>query len=152
MEGLDRLALLVGLAQLVVSNAIVFDDEAMTEHGGPTELAHEWASELLERVTQDDHLGLCAQLVEEYLRSVEWFEARDDVFDQRHRQAVLLENVQAVPHQYVVVGFVPGGPCEGFEAGSFSDGDPHLGDEYPFEVERDECLLHRPDSISLTRG
>ena len=123
----------------------------MAEHGGPAELAHKRTSELLERVTQNDHLCLCSQFVEELLRSVEWRKARDDVLDERHRQAVLLENVQAIPHQDVVVGLVASGSRQRFKAGSFGDGNPHLWDEDAFKVESDECLLHGHDSISSTR-
>ena len=64
-EGLDRRPLLVGHPQPVAGDAAVGDLEAMAQQGGPSELTHQRARELLEGVGEDDHLGALPQPGEE---------------------------------------------------------------------------------------
>ena len=116
------------------------DDEPMTHHGGATELGHQRIGELLEGVAQDDHLVSGAKPVEELSGALERSEPGDHHLDHRHREAVLVEAVEATPHQHVVVGLVPRGPREGLDPGAFGDRDPDLGDQHPLEVEGDDPL------------
>jgi len=80
LEGLDRATLLVVEAQLVVDDAIVLHDEAVTYEGRHAEMAHQRPAELFECVGQNDHLGDRSQLVEEFSGAVEGGESRNHLF------------------------------------------------------------------------
>ncbi len=65
-------------------------------------------------------------------------------------EAVLVEEVEPVPHEDVVVGLVPRRAAQGVDAGALGDGDPDLGDEDALEVEHDDGLaLGRHGRVSL---
>ena len=138
--------LLVGLAESVVHDPVVVHDEPMAEHGRESELAHQRAGELFERVRQQNDLRLVTQLVEEGASAIERHEPGDDVLDQRHREPVLGEQVEAIPHEHVVVRFVTCGAPQPVDPGALRDRDPDLGDEHAFDIERHDRLagvVHR---------
>ena len=91
--------------------------------------------ELFEGVREEDDLGLGPQLVEELAGAGERDEAADDLGDQRHRQVVRCQQVEAVSHQRVVVGFVARRAAQPVDPGAFGDGDPDLRHEYPLDIE-----------------
>ncbi len=51
---------------------------------------------------------------------------------------MLVQQVEAVAHQLVVVGFVARGARERLDSGLLGERDPDFGDEDPFEVEADD--------------
>ena len=75
-ERLDGVPLLVGLAEPIVDDPVVGDDEPVAQDRRHAELAHERRGELLERVGEDHHLRPAAQLVEELARAGERCRAR----------------------------------------------------------------------------
>ena len=121
----------------------------MAEHGRESELAHQGTGELFERVRQQDDLCLVTQLVEEGASTIEWYEPGDDVLDQRHRESVFGEQVEAIPHEHVVVRLVTGGAPQPFDPRALRNRDPDLGDEHAFDIERHDRLagvVHAPVS------
>ena len=78
-------------------------------------------------IVQTSPLKLRFRLPERYLASVR-----------------LGQEVEAVPHQDVVVRLVPGGAAQPVDAGALGDGDPDLRDEDTLEVEGDDGLLRLP--------
>ena len=112
----------------------------MAKQCRPGELAHERVRELLEGVGEDQHLRAAAQFVEELARSGHWLELGDDCGDVGQPQSVLVEDGEAPAHQHVVVGLVASSALQRFDAGSFGDGDPDLGDQNSLQVEGDDRL------------
>ena len=68
MQRADRGQLRLIAAHAVAGDgAVVSDFQRVAEDGRPAELLHDGLGELLERVADDDHLGLRAQVVQELL-------------------------------------------------------------------------------------
>ncbi len=136
MEGLDRAALVVGQADLVVDDPPrVVRLESVAEEGGMAELSHQRRGELVEGVGEDHHLEALAQPVEEVGGAVQGAHAGDHLLDVAQSEAVLGQDCEAALHQDVVVGLVAGGAAQRVDAGALGDVDPDLGDEDPLEVE-----------------
>lgn len=142
LEGFDGVALLVGEAELVTGDAVVFDDQAVAEERRPVELADERDGELLEGVGEDDELDAAAEGVEEIDGAGERGKGADDLLDFGEGDAVAIEDIDTVAHQLVVIGFVTRGAAELGDAGAFGDGDPDFGREDALHVEGDDALFH----------
>ena len=139
LEALDRLALLVGHAQVVVhQDALGVGLEAVAEQRRQAELLHQRLGELVEGVGEDHHLVGVAQRVEEFARALHRPHAGDDLLDVGQAELLLRQDVQAVLHQGVVVGLVAGGAAQLGDAGTLGEFDPDFGDEHTFEVETDD--------------
>jgi len=132
----DRLPLGVLLAQLIVHHAVgLVGDQAMAEQRREAQLAHQRLGELVEGVGQDHHLETLAQPVDELRRAFQRLQRCDDLLDIGELQAVLVEDAQALLHQYVIVGNVPCGRPERFDSGGLGKGDPDFRNQHTFQVE-----------------
>src|SRR5674476_1083357 len=81
IQGLQRgdgFLLLVWLAQLIASDAVVLDDEAMAKKRRPVELLHQRLRELFKRVGQYDDLHERAKFVQKFLAAGQRLERADD--------------------------------------------------------------------------
>ena len=63
-------------------------------------------------------------------------------FDPKLIEPYIIKDPQALLHQHVVVGNVPGGRLERLDAGFFREGDPDFRNQYAFQVETRD--FHRP--------
>ena len=104
-------------------------------------MPHQGRSELLERVTEDDHLRAFAKFVQKRAGARHRLQAGDHVADRAHQQSVFGQQREAALHQDVVVRLVAGGPAEGLDTGSFGDGNPDLWYQYALQIEGDDGLL-----------
>ena len=111
------------------------DDEVVAQDGRLAELGHERPGELGERVGEQHDLCPGPQLVEELGRARQRRQLGDDLGDRRHAEPVALEQVEAVPHQDVVVGLVARRAAQLLDAGALGDGDPDLGQQDALDVE-----------------
>ncbi|MNP26262.1 hypothetical protein D3C76_1191070 [compost metagenome] len=107
----------------------------MAEQGREAQLAHQRLGELIEGVRQDHHLEALAQPVDELDGAIERLERGDHFLNVGELQAVLVENSQALLHQHVVVGNVPGSGPEGFDPGFFGEGDPDFRNQHTFKIQ-----------------
>ena len=107
----------------------------MTEQGREAQLTHQRLGKLIERIRQDRHLKALAQPVDELDSAVQRLERGDHFLDIGEFQAMLVEDPQALLHQHVVVGNVPGGGPEGFDPGFFGERDPDFRDQHTFQIQ-----------------
>ncbi|MCY1418342.1 hypothetical protein D9M71_338980 [compost metagenome] len=136
LEGQHRLALGVLLAQLIAGHPTAFvGDQAMAQQRREPQLAHQRLGELVEGVGKNHHLESLAQPVDELDGAVEGLEGGNHFLDVGKLQAMFIENAQALLHQHVVVGNIPGGCPERFDSGFLCEGDPDFRDQYAFQVE-----------------
>ena len=140
MEGLNGLALLVRLAQSIVDDVVVGNNQLMAEDGRPIELPHEGLSKFFEGVAENDHLGMGSKVCKKVVGPRKGSETGNDVLNQRHCETVFFEKPKAVSHQNVVIRFIAGRAQQPVNAGLLSNGNPDLRDQHSFEVERDDCL------------
>lgn len=139
-QGLDGFAFLVVESQFEIDDAVVVNYQSVADQRGHSEMSHQRATELLERVGQDEDLGEFSQSTEEFGCSRKRRQTGDHAFDFRHGQAVGVEDLESTAHQLVVVGFVAGGPAQLWYAGLFGNCYPNFGNEHPFEIQRDDGL------------
>ena len=93
-----------------------------------------------------------AELVEERLRPRQGAEPVDHLGHQRHRQVVLVEEAEPVPHEDVVVRLLARRAAQGVDPGALGDRDPDLGDEHALEVEgHDRLSLGHHDTLGVPR-
>src|SRR5690606_38501028 len=143
--GDDRLALGILLAQLVAHHAIgLVDHQLVTQQGREAQLAHKRLGELVEGVRQDHHLEAFAQPVYELDGAIERLEGSDDFLDVAQLQAVLVKDAQALLHQHVIVGNVPGGRLQRLDTGFFRKRDPDFRNQNTFQVETSDLHENPP--------
>ena len=138
-----RPLLLFGDAQLVIDDAIVLDHKPVAQQGGPAKLAEQGRGELLEGVRQNDHLDERAEFVEELLAAGQRVERADDVLDVGQLQSVPVEQVQAPPHQLVVVRLVPGGEAQAVDPGLLGHGNPDFRGQHALPCPVSRSIVSR---------
>lgn len=145
VERLERshgLLLLVGNAELIARDAVVLHDEPVAEQRGPVEGFHQGLCELLERVREDDDLGDAPKFIKKFLSAGQRLESANDVLNVGECDAVTVENLDAITHEFVVVRFIPGGPTQFGNFRLLGDGNPDFRSEHPFQVQRHNGLFH----------
>lgn len=136
LERQHRLTLGIFLTQLIAGHPPGFvSDQAMAKQSREAQLAHQRLRELIKSVRENHHLETLAQPIDELHRAVQRFQRGDHFLNVRQLQAVLIEDAQALLHQYVVIGNVPGGGLEGVDPGFFGEGDPDFRYQYPFKIQ-----------------
>ena len=145
------LRFLVGEAQVVTLNHVVFDFQVVAEDSRETEILHDGVGEFLERVRKNNHLGFVAEFVHKVAGTVEKSEVCDHVLDVRKLDAFAFENLDAALHEHVVVGNVAGGEAQVLDAGLFGDGNPDFRGEDTFKVQGNDTLLGKHRAISFVR-
>lgn len=109
--------------------------QAMTEQGRPAQLLHQRLGELIESVRKDDQLEVFAGPFDELLGSFHRVQGIDHCLDVGQAVAMLIQNLQAHTHEFVVVRNIPGGGTQFIDAGFFSEVDPDFRDQHPFQVQ-----------------
>ncbi len=136
-QGGDGFPFLVGDAQLVIYDAVVFDDELVTEERRPIKVAQERGGELLEGIRENDDLGEGTQFVQEFPGAGERLERADDVLDVGKLEMMPVEDFQASAHELVIIRFVAGGAAQFGDFGLFGDGNPNFRRQDAFHVQGD---------------
>ena len=77
------LAFLVGNAELVAGDAIVFHHQRMAQQRGPVELLDKRLGKLLECVREDDDLREGAEFIQKLFRAIQQRQGTDDGLDVR---------------------------------------------------------------------
>ena len=136
LQGDHRLTLGVFLAQLIADNAIGFiGDQLVAQQGREAQLTHQRLGELVEGVRQNHHLEALTQPVDELNGAVQRLQGGNHFLNICQLQAVLVENAQTLLHQHVVVGNIPSGGFQRFNAGFFREGNPDFRNQHTFQVE-----------------
>ena len=132
-------------SQDIVDDAVVLHAKLVAQDRRVPELFHQWRSELLEGVAEQNHLVVVAQPVEKLAGSVE----RSHVGEHRpqiaHRDPFSIEDLESVGHEPVVVGLVASGALEFVDPGTERKIDPNLGDQYAFDIESHHLLRTAAD-------
>ena len=127
LQVLHDLRFLVGEAQVVTLDHVVFDFQIVAEDRRESEILHDGVGEFLERVRKNNHLGFVAELVHKVSGAVEQAEVCNHVLDVRELDAFAFENLDAALHEHVVVGNVACGKAQVLDARLFGDGNPDFG-------------------------
>ncbi|KOG04926.1 Unknown protein sequence [Pseudomonas syringae pv. aceris] len=109
----------------------------MTQQGRKTQLSYQWLRELVERVRKNHYLKPLAQPVDELHGALQRLESTDHFLNIRQFQTVFIKNPQALLHQHVVIGNVPRGGTQRFDAGFLGKGDPDFRDQNTLQVQAD---------------
>ena len=102
----------VDLSKGVILNpSAVIDYQLVAKQRRPAEFAHEGLCKLVKRVRQNDDLEVLAQPGQAFVGPLQRIHSGDDLLDVMDAQIVLLQDGQALSHEFVVVGNVAsGGP------------------------------------------
>ncbi len=138
----DGFLFLVRLTQFIAGDAVVRHEQAMAKKRRPVQLFHQRRGELLERVGQNYDLRERAEFVEKFLAAGQGMQRADDFLDLRKRDAVLVEDADAIIHQLVVIRFVARGAAQFGNLGFLGDGDPDFRRQHAFHVQRNDGLFH----------
>ena len=92
--------------------------------------------------SNDDHLGLRAQVVQELLGAGNGLDVGDDFLDLRQAHAVTAQHVQAELHELVVVGLIARGAHQVGDACLLRERDPDLRCQHAFQVQTYDIHSH----------
>ena len=136
VQGLYGCPLGILLPQLVIHYPPrLVGDQAVTEQSRPFQLPHQRLGEFVEGIGKNDHLKALAQPVDEIYSTGQGFQLGYYRLDVIHLEIMLLQKPQALLHQYVIVGNIPGSRAQFVDAGAFGKGDPDFRDQDPFQVQ-----------------
>src|ERR1035441_9497129 len=99
-----------------------FLDSWVPQKMGLCLLAQEGGGKFFKGVGEDDDLGEGAEPAQEIERAVQRFQGGDGVLDVGQFEAVLVEDLEAAEHEFVVVRLVAGGAAEFGDVGFRGNG------------------------------
>ena len=138
LESAHGVELRVPRAKFVAAHvAVGVGLDGVREKRRPAHLAHQRATEDVEGVGDDYHLGGFAKPVQKIHRAGEGLYRVDHSDHLVKRQPVPAQEVDAEAHQLVEVGFVARGAAEFGDADLVGEGDPDFGDENALHVKAD---------------
>ena len=135
LQRADRLTLRVSLAQLVVDHSAAFiGDQTVAEQCRKAQLAHQRLRELIESIRQNDDLKALTQPVDKLRSAFKRLQGGNHFLNILNFQVVLIQNTQALLHQYIVIGDIARGRLQLFDTGFLGKLNPDFRNQYTLKI------------------
>ena len=114
----------------------------VAENCGPPKLFHQRSGKLCKGIADDNNLRHGAQRVQKFPCTGQRIDFCNGLLNGGQPQSVLLQNAEAPPHQFIIIGLIPRGALQFRNAAGLRERNPDFRHQNAFQIQTND--VHCP--------